>query len=315
MNNSTLLPSKADIDAAQVAIAPHAILTPLVPLPDPATSDRELWLKLECLQPTGSFKIRGASAAVAANASKGGPLITISAGNMARAVAHLAAQVGRESIAFVPDHAPEAKLKPIMELGGSIRKVPFDEWWRLAKSGEVPVPGGLFIHPFADRHVMAGNATIGRELAEQGDFDVVLVPWGGGGLSIGIAYALRAANPRTKVIAVEASTASPLRASINAGTPVQVAYTATFIDGIGSPEVTPSMWPLVDGLIADSLAVTPEAAKDAVRLVANRCHVIVEGAAACAIAAARDPQFAGKKVAIIASGGNIDLAKVAHFLE
>lgn len=307
----SLLPSEADLRLAEQSVYEHAIATPAVEV---VVGETQALLKLECLQPTGSFKIRGATAALAAAPDQAGPMVTISAGNMARAAAYLASRVGREFIAFVPDHAPAAKLDPIRRLGGEVRSLPFAEWWALARSMEPPLADCLFIHPFADRHVMAGNGTIGIELAALGEFDVVVVPWGGGGLALGIAHALRSLRPEVEVYAVEVTTAAPLSASLAAGEPMTIDYVASFVDGIGSPEIIPAIWPLCSGLIAGVVTVTPEQAEDGVRFGAENAHVVVEGAAACAIAAVGDPRFAGKRVIAVVSGGNIDVAKAGQML-
>lgn len=306
-----LLPSLDEIAAAARVVSRHAIVTPVVTVD---VDGAQTVVKLESLQPTGSFKIRGASASVAAHGDDRSPLITVSAGNMGKAVSYLASRLGRPCRVIVPDHAPAAKLDAIRAYGATIDKVDFQSWWELVREPDPTRFDGVFVHPFADRHVIAGNATIGRELAEQAEFDVVLVPWGGGGLSLGIALGLRETRPDVEVFAVEVATAAPLAASLAAGRRVTVPYEATFVDGIGAPEVSERIWPYVRDHIAGSIVVTPEAAGAAVRLAVEKAHVVIEGAAACAIAAARDPRIAGKRTAVIASGASIDVHVLAGFL-
>lgn len=308
------LPSQSEVAAADNAIRPQALVTPIVAVPAESV---ELDVKLESLQPSGSFKIRGATAAYSARAHTSlGPLATVSAGNMGRAVAHVAAASGRSCSVYVPDHAPEAKLGPMRELGARIERMPFGDWWDMVVSARSPLADAVFVHPFLDRDVIAGNATIATEIATNGtEYDAVLVPWGGGGLALGIAHALRPLAPRTDVYAVEVTTASPLAAAWEAGEPVTVDYQATFVDGIGSTHVLPQLWDHARDLLAGVVAVTPEDAADAVRLLASDLHVVVEGAAACAVAAARDPRFRERRVLAIASGGNLDAAKLATILQ
>src|SRR4029079_2886995 len=202
---------------------------------------------MENLQPSGSFKLRGATNAMALaddNVIANG-VYTASAGNMAQGVAWCARERGVKCTVIVPDQAPQTKLDAIERLGGTIVKRSFDEWWNVIVNHGDPEMKGLFIHPFADEAVMAGNGTIGLEILEDlRDIDAVIVPYGGGGLSCGIAAAVHALSLRTKGYAVEVETASPLSASLAAGAPTKVTYTRTFIDGMGSAAVSDEMWPL-----------------------------------------------------------------------
>ncbi|HVZ49876.1 MAG TPA: pyridoxal-phosphate dependent enzyme, partial [Gemmatimonadaceae bacterium] len=248
------LPTRNELEEARRAIAGVAVRTPLARYggaPPPGAA-AEIHLKLETAQPIRSFKIRGAANVMAhapAEALAGG-VWTASAGNMAQGVAWCARERGIPCRVVVPDHAPRAKLDAIAALGGSIEAVPFDAWWRAMLTHAHPGMRGLMVHPFADTRVMAGNGTIGLELAADApDLDAVLVPWGGGGLSLGIARALSFVSPRTRVYAVEVETAAPLTASLAAGRPVTVSRTATWIDGMGSDRVAADMWPLAAGLI------------------------------------------------------------------
>ena len=142
---------------------------------------------------------------------------------MAQGVCWVARELGVPAIVVAPDHAPRAKLDAVERLGGRVIAVPFETWWETMETGSYPGVHGLFVHPVLDERVMAGNGVIGLELAEQLDaIDTVLVAWGGGGLTTGIASALAAASPSTRVVACEPETGAPLAASLAAGAPVEV---------------------------------------------------------------------------------------------
>lgn len=305
-----------EIEAAASRIRDSALRSPLLRLPV-EDAPAEIYLKLENLQPIGSFKLRGAGNAMALAAPerlKRG-VVTASAGNMAQGVAWHARRLGIPCHVVVPDHAPETKLDAIRRLGGEIVKTPFDEWWAIILSGGYEALPGLFIHPVRDRDVIAGNGTIGLEILEDvPDVDAVIIPYGGGGLSSGIASALRALKPDTRVYAVEVETAAPLAASLAAGRPVAVDYQASFVDGIGGASVLPEMWELVSGLLDGSLVVSLDEARDAIRLLAERQRVIAEGAGAASVAAALAGRAGGGKVACVVSGGNIDRDVLAGIL-
>ena len=278
----------AAIEAARERIADFAIRTPLVRLQVPE-SPAEIWLKLECLQPIGSFKIRGAANAIR-SASPGAianGVLTTSAGNMAQGVAWIAHEEGVPATVVAPDHAPQTKLDAITRLGGTVIKVPFERWWQAMEEGSYPGVEGYFVHPVLDDAVMAGNGTIGLELVEQLDaIDTVLVPWGGGGLTTGIASALAALSPATRVLACEPETGAPLAASLAAGEPVGVDYTASFVDGAGGKSLLPAMWEQARPLLAGAATVTLDETAAAVRLLAERARVVAEGAGALSVAAA-----------------------------
>jgi threonine dehydratase len=309
-------PSLDDIHAARARIAGIAFRTPLVPLMAAPASARIL-LKLENLQPIGSFKLRGAANAMALagpDALAGG-VYTASAGNMAQGVAWCARQFGISCQVVVPESAPDIKLQAIERLGGKIVKVPFDQWWQTILDHRYPGMDGLFVHPFADAGVMAGNATIGLELLEdQPEVDAVLVPWGGGGLACGIASAVRAVSPATRVYAVEVDTAAPLAASFAAGAAVTILPTKSFIDGIGGRSVVAEMWPLARSLLAGVVTVSVADVSRAVKLLAEQNHVVAEGAGAAPVAAALAGVPNARTIACIVSGGNIDAAKLAVIL-
>lgn len=305
-----------EIEEARTRIEGAAIRTPLVRL-EIDLPETEIYLKLEVLQPVGSFKIRGAGSLIGSVASDdlADGVWTASAGNMAQAVAWFARREGLPCTVVMPDTAPDAKTSAVERLGASIVKVTFDEWLAVFRSRAFPGMRGLFVHPFSDRHVMAGNATIGVEILEDlPEADAVVVPYGGGGLSCGIASAIRAGAPRTKVFAAEIATAAPLSASLAAGEPVVVPYTPSFVDGIGSPAVFPEMFELARTLLDGSLVVEPDQAANAVRLLATRAHVVAEGAGAVPVAAATAGLAGSGRIVAVVSGGSIDASKLSAIL-
>ena len=310
-----MIPLRA-IQAAHTRIANSITRTPLPRLPlDDAPA--EIVLKLENLQPIGSFKLRGAgnAMALAGRAALEQGVFTASAGNMAQGVAWNARRMGIPCSVVVPDHAPATKLAAIERLGGRIIKLPFARWWDVIVSGEFAGLDGLFIHPVTNLDVMAGNGTIGLEILEDlPDVDTVLIPYGGGGLSCGIASALRALKPDARVYAVEVETAAPLAASLRAGMPVDVEYVPSFVDGIGGKSVLPAMWAHARDLLDGSLVVSLDEVRAAIRLLAERGRVIAEGAGAAPVAAALAGKAGGGKIACVVSGGNIDRSVLADIL-
>lgn len=309
MNNTITLD---DIRAARGRIADSVIRTPLVRL-NVDVGHTEIYLKLENLQPIGSFKLRGAGNAIAQASreqlAKG--VYTASAGNMAQGVAWHARRLGIPCTVIVPDHAPDTKLAAITRLGAQYIKVTFDEWWQVIVTHRFPGQEGLFIHPVSDPAVMAGNGTIGLEILEDlPDADAILIPYGGGGLSAGIATAIRALKPETKVYACEVETSAALSAALEADAPTKINYQPSFVDGIGSGGVLDDMWPLAKSLLDGSLVVSLAQVAEAVRLLAERNRVIAEGAGATPVAAALAGKAEGAKLVCIVSGGNIDFEKL-----
>jgi threonine dehydratase len=306
----------AEIEAARERIAGAAVRTPLVRLHvDEAPA--EIYLKLENLQPINSFKTRGATNAImtasADERAKG--LVTASAGNMAQGVAWAARELGLTATIAVPEQAPEAKLAAIERLGGQVIKLPYDDWWNVIVTSHLDGVEGLFVHPVQDPGMMAGNGTIGLEILEDlPDPDAVVIPYGGGGLTAGIASAIRALRPQTRIVTAEPETGAALAAALAAGYPVSVDYRASFVDGAGSRGVLDSMWPLVASLVDDAVAIPVSEAAAAVRTLAERARVIAEGAGALAPAAALSGRAGTGKVVCVVSGGNINLSKLAEIL-
>ncbi|MFN2603549.1 MAG: threonine/serine dehydratase [Gemmatimonadaceae bacterium] len=309
-------PSLEEVKAARARIARTVVRTPLVRLPVD-TGQQEVYLKLENLQPIGSFKLRGATNAMALASddaiAKG--VYTASAGNMAQGVAWGARERGIPCKVIVPEQAPKAKLDAIERLGGEVIKLPFNEWWQVMLDHGYPGMDGLFIHPFADQAVMAGNGTVALEIFEDlDDVDAILVPYGGGGLACGIASVAKALGAPTRVYAVEAETAAPLAAAFNAGAPTTVQYTRTFIDGIGSARISDEIWPLAQSVLAGSIVVTVEKIAAAVKLLVERSRIVAEGAGASSVAAALTGNVDARRIVCIVSGGNIDSEKLATIL-
>ena len=311
-----LLPSLADIHSARQLIAGTALRTPLVRL-NTREAPAEIYLKLENLQPIGSFKIRGATNAMAhmTPQSLARGVLTASAGNMAQGVAWRARELGIPCTVIAPETAPETKVKAVERLGGRVIKVPFEDWWRAFETRSFPGVHATFIHAFDDLNVMAGNGTIALEIMEDlPEFDAVVIPWGGGGLTCGIAAGLQALNSKCKIYAAEVATAAPLVASLAAGTAQTVAYQPSFVDGIGSKMVFPNMLARAQQLIAGSLVAELEEVRAALKLIAERNRVIAEGAGATALACALAGKAGAGRVVCIVSGGNIDFSKLCEIL-
>jgi threonine dehydratase len=308
----------SEIEAARARVADVAARTPLLRLyAAEVPADTEIYLKLEALQPIGSFKIRGATNAVALapESERARGLVTASAGNMAQGVAWAARELGLTATIAVPEHAPRAKLDAIERLGGRVVKLPYDDWWQAIVTSRVEGVDGLFVHPVQDEGVMAGNGTIGLEILDDlPDPDAVVIPYGGGGLTVGIASAIRAVKPDTKIYTAEPATGAALVAALEAGEPTGVEYTPSFVDGAGSRRVLDTMWPRVRPLVDGAFAVPIDEAAAAVRTLAARARVIAEGAGALATAAALAGRAGPGKVVCIVSGGNIDPAKLADIL-
>jgi threonine dehydratase len=309
-------PTLDEIRAAQARLRGTAVRTPLVRLN--MDSDAEIYLKLENLQPIGSFKIRGAGNAIAQASPEqlARGVYTASAGNMAQGVGWQARQLGIPFSVVVPDHAPQTKLAAIERLGGRIIKVPWDEWWQVIVTHRFQGLEGLFIHPVSNPHVIAGNGTIGLEIVEDlPDVETVLVAFGGGGLSCGIGTAVRALQPQAKIYAVEPETAAPVAAAFAAGEIQRVEYKPSFVDAAGSNSVLPEMWPLVQKTLAGSIVVTLAETKAAIRHLVERNRVVAEGAGALPVAAALSGKAGTGKIVCVVSGGNVDTAVLVKILQ
>jgi threonine dehydratase len=234
---------------------------------------------------------------------------------MAQGVAWVARELGLPATIAVPEHAPQTKLDAIERLGARVIKVPYDDWWRAIVTARIEGMEGLFVHPVQDPAVMAGNGTIGLEVLEDlPDPDAVVIPFGGGGLTVGIGSAIKALRPETKIYTAEPATGAAMAAALRAGEPTDVEYTASFVDGSGSRRVLDSMWPRVREVVDDAFTVSIDEAAAAVRMLAERIRVIAEGAGALSTAAALAGRAGSGKVVCIVSGGNINLGKLAEIL-
>jgi threonine dehydratase len=307
------------IDEARRHVYEAAIRTPLVRLNYDGPA--EIYLKLECLQPIGSFKIRGAYNAVRLlpEEQRRRGVWTISAGNAAQGVALAARKAGVPCKVLVIDAAPAAKLDAARRLGAEIVPASYDDCWKALADRAHPAMNGAFVHPFEDDAFIAGNASCGLEILEDlPDVNCIVAAFGGGGLSCGIAAAMkeRGMTERgVKVFASEPETAAPLARSFAAGSPQSFPeWKASWVDGSGGKSVFPRMWALAHHLLAGSIVCTLEEIRKAMRIVAERNHVICEGAGASAVAAGLGGKCGSGKVVCVVSGGNIDLAKFSELV-
>jgi threonine dehydratase len=311
------IPLAAVQEAAQ-SVYEAAIRTPLVrlELPFAGAPTPEIFLKLECLQPIGSFKIRGAWNAVRALPRHvlADGVWTVSAGNAAQGVAFAARKAGAPCSVMVMDTAPAAKLRAIENLGATIVTATYDECWKTVEEHKSDRMRGHFVHPFDDDRFIAGNGTAGLEILEDlPDVDTIIAPLGGGGLLAGIGAAVRALKADVTIVAAEPETASPLATSFERGEASYFpGWTASFVDGAGGKSVLPTMWPLLKELVNRSVVVSLDEARAAMKRTAERVHVVAEGAAACAVAAALSGRAGSGKIVAVVSGGNIDLARFAE---
>jgi threonine dehydratase len=309
-------PTLDEIEASRERIAGTVFRTSLVRLQaDEAPAD--IYLKLENLQPMGSFKVRGAGNALALvdDHRIADGLWTASAGNMAQAVAWHARERGVPCRVVVPETAPRTKLDAVARLGAELVEVSPETWFEVFRTHDYQGMDGLFVHAFSDPAVIAGNGTIGLEIAEDlPDVDAVIVPFGGGGLVCGIASALRAVVPRCKVYACEVETAAPLAPSLATGEPVEVEARRSFVDGMGGPRTFPEMFELVRQLVASSIVLSVDEIARAVRLLVERNRIVAEGAGAAPVAAALTGRAGRGKIACVVSGGNIDSAVLSTIL-
>jgi len=301
--------SQAEIAEARRRIADVALRTPLVPARDGRT-----WLKLECLQPYGSYKIRGATNALRARLEEGAisSIVSASAGNFGQALAAAARRHGLPVTIHVPEYAARVKVESLKRLGAEVHEHSHADWWRIMETRESGGEG-TFFHPVCEREVIAGAATVGAEIVEDlPEVETVLIPIGGGGLACGIAQAVRLKRAGCRIVAVETDTAMPLRAALAAGGPVTVERRPSFIDGMGGTRVLDAMWPLLNRLIDDVMVVSVGEVEDAIRRLAAEHHVIAEGAGAAAVAAAA--KLGAERAVAIVSGGNIDPAELVRIL-
>ena len=301
------------VDDARKHVYQAAIRTPLVRLNYDGPA--ELYLKLECLQPIGAFKIRGAYNAVRLlpEEQRRRGVWTVSAGNAAQGVALAAKKAGVPCKVLMIETAPVAKKDAVRRLGGEIVTASYDDCWKALGNRAHPAMNGAFVHPFEDDEFIAGNASAGLEILEDlPDVEAIVASFGGGGLSCGVASAMKEHAPHVKVFASEPETAAPFACSLEAGSPqVFHDWKASWVDGCGGKSVFPRMWDIAHHLLAGAVVCTLEEVRQAMKIVAERNHVIAEGAGACAVAAGLSGKCGTGKVVCVVSGGNIDLSVFA----
>jgi threonine dehydratase len=311
------LPSAAQVAAARDNIRPFALRTPLLRL-SADLPGANIFLKLENLQPWGSFKIRAAVNALktmdAAQLQRG--VLTASAGNFGQGLAFAARAMGVAATVVVPSGAAETKVKALAELGAKVIRCSFDEWWAVLTGRACPGEEGVFVHPVAEPGVLAGNATIAAEILEElPGCDAVVVPFGGGGLICGIGSVMRRLRPSVRMIVAESEAALPAAAAMQHGGPVKVPHRQSFVDGMGSTTVLAEMWPLLHAVADQAECASFEQIAAAIRLLAGRHHVIAEAAGAVSVAVALGGASSIKgNVVCIVSGGNIDAEKLGAIL-
>jgi threonine dehydratase len=307
----------AQINAARARIQGLSMISPLVCC-DLAPPDKTIRLKLENLQPTGSFKIRPIANAVLSRsrAELNSGIYTTSSGNSALGVAWMARRLRVSATAVVPANAPQAKLEKLRRLGARIEVLANDVWWRAIEAGTLDDQEGTYIDAVRDPASLAGDATIGVEILEQWpEVEAILIPFGGGGLACGIACAVRAMRPEVKIIACELASAQPLRSAFEAGAPTPTVHNAGFVSGVGYGSVLPEMWPLLRSMVDEVVAVPLAQVADAIRLLAADNRIVTEGAGALSVAAALAAQYSQSRVCAVISGGNIDGEVFAAILQ
>ena len=300
-------PTLQEIRDASTLLAPHIVRTPLLRL-DSGRSPKKIFLKLENLQHNGSFKIRPLGNMLMNRdvASLRHGIYTVSSGNSGAGVAWMARELGVAATVYAPNDAPANKVEVMREFGAQIQVLPPADWWECVEQGGHPTDPGLYVDAVRNPAAMAGNGTIGLEIVEQlPDVDTVFIPFGGGGLACGIASAIRALKPDTRIIVAESDAATPLGAALEAGKPVPVEFRPSFISGAGAPAVLPEMWPLIRELVDAAVVSSLADVADAMRLIFEANHVVAEGAGATALAAALQAKDDTGRTVCIVSGGNI----------
>jgi len=306
-----------DIEQARGRIAGTVIRTPLVRL-DLGKGGPDIRLKLENLQPTNAYKIRGATNAVAnlSEEQRARGVWTISAGNAGQGVAYAARKFGIPATVVAIETAPQTKLDRMRALGATIVPVSYDDAWKAAESHTFPGLEGTFIHPFDNHDFIAGHATIGLEILEDApDVRTVITAIGGGGLISGVGSAIKAKRPDVPVLGAEPETAAPYALSLREGGPRKFTeWQASFVDGAGGKSVTERMWQRMRPVTNGSITVTLEQTREAMRLIAEKTRTIAEGAGALALAAALTGEAGEGPIVCVVSGGNIDLGKFAELV-
>jgi threonine dehydratase len=316
LTSELVLPNSAQVAEARHNLRGIAVRTPLLRL-NADVPGANVYIKLENLQPWGSFKIRPAVNALLTRDPKvlERGVLTASSGNFGQGLALAARVIGVQATIVMPEGAAQTKANALLELGARVIRKPFDEWWAVLTGRRCEGQDGVFIHPVADQAVLAGNATIGAEILEDlPDCDAVLVPFGGGGLICGIGSVMRRLRPAVRMIVVESEAAQPAAAALKNAGPVRVPHRQGFVDGMGSSAVLQEMWPLLEQVANQAVCVSFDQIIDAVRLLAGRHHVIAEAAGAASLASAMAGHAGEGNIVCIISGGNLDAAKLGAIL-
>ena len=306
-----------DIEQARTRIAGTVLRTPLVKL-DLGSGAPEIYLKLENLQPTNAYKIRGASNAVAhlSDTERASGVWTISAGNAGQGVAYAARKFGIPCSVVAIETAPQTKLDRMRALGATIVPVSYDDAWKAAETHAFEGLDGTFVHPFDNHDFIAGHATMGLEIIEDlPGVKTVIAAIGGGGLITGVGSAIKARSPGTAVIGAEPETAAPYALSLQEGGPRKFPdWQASFVDGAGGKSVTERMWQRMRPVTDGTITVTLDQTRLAMHLIAEKSRMIAEGAGALSLAAALTGQTGEGPIVCIVSGGNIDLKTFADLV-
>jgi threonine dehydratase len=306
-----------DIEEARERIAGTVLRTPLVKL-DAGTGAPEIYLKLENLQPTNAYKIRGGANAVArlSNEQRARGVWTISAGNAGQGVAYAARAFGVPCTVVAIETAPQTKLERMRALGAEIVPVSYEAAWRAAEAHEFEGMDGTFVHPFDNHDFIAGHGTMGLEIVEElPEVRTVIAAIGGGGLITGVGSAVKALKPDVKVIGAEPETAAPYAYSLEQGGPRRFPdWQASFVDGAGGKSVTERMWQRMQPVVDGTITVTLDETRAAMRLIAEKARAVAEGAGALALAAALTGKAGEGPIVCIVSGGNIDLDNFAELV-
>ncbi|HEX3950632.1 MAG TPA: pyridoxal-phosphate dependent enzyme [Steroidobacteraceae bacterium] len=307
----------SEMQAARRRIAASVIRTPLVRL-ELGSQFPDIRLKLENLQPTNSYKLRGALNAVAmlSDAERQLGVWTISAGNAGQGIAFAARKAGVPCTVVAIETAPTAKLERMRALGAKLVTVPYEAAWRALGERAYPGVAGTFVHPFDDQNFIAGHSTMGFEILEDApDTVAVITAIGGGGLITGVGSALKALKPGIKIWGAEPETAAPAALSLSKGSPqVFEDWKASFVDGAGGQSLFPRMWERLKPVVDDCVVVSLEDTKDAMRMLADKARVIAEGAGALSLAAALTGKAGRGPIVAVVSGGNIDLQKFSDLI-
>jgi threonine dehydratase len=307
----------SEVREARERIAGTVMRTPLIRL-ELGSDFPDIRLKLENLQPTNSYKLRGAVNAVALlpESERRRGVWTISAGNAGQGIAYAARRAGVPCTVVVIETAPAAKIERMKALGARLVPVPYEVAWKALGERTFAGVEGTFVHPFDDHNFIAGHATMALEILEDApDTSCVIAAIGGGGLITGVGSALKALRPQARVWGAEPETAAPAALSFARGSPQRFTdWKASFVDGAGGQSLFPRMWQRMQGVVDGSVIVSLEETKIAMRLIAEKVRVIAEGAGALPVAAALTGKVGAGPLVAVVSGGNVDLPKLCSII-